>query len=72
MLDILEAWVDDLMILVPHNMIEWAQRDLEKAFMCKHKVMENVGSKLNHSRDVTGLDEVKFTQPVIVQKLEEE
>ena len=34
--------------------------------------MEYVGSKLTLSRDVVGLGVVKFTHPVLVQKLEEE
>ncbi len=74
MLVILVAWVYDVMILRPPNMVEWAQRDLEKAFICKHKgeLMEYVGSKLTFSRDDMGLGVVKFTHPVLVQKLEEE
>ena len=71
---ILVAWVDDVMILGPHNMVEQAHQDLERAFMCKHKgeLMEYVGSKLSLSREDLGLGMVKFTQPVLVQKLEEE
>ena len=55
-------------------MVEQAQRDLEKAFMCKHEeeLMEYEGDKLTLSRDNPGLGMIKFTQPVLVQKLEEE
>ncbi len=50
---VLVAWVDDVMILGPPNMVEQAQRDLESAFMCKCKgeLTEYVGSKLTPSRD---------------------
>ena len=31
---VLVAWVDDVMILGPPNMVEQAQQDLERAFTC--------------------------------------
>ncbi len=34
---VLVAWVDDVMILGPPNMVEQAQQDLERAFTCKHE-----------------------------------
>ena len=42
--------------------------------MCKHEgeLTEYVGSKLSLTRDSTGLGMVKFMQPVLVRKLEEE
>ena len=55
-------------------MVEQAQQDLERAFMCKHfgELTKYVGSKLTLSRDDLGLGMVKFIQLVLVQKLEEE
>ena len=69
---VLVAWVDDVMILGPPNMVEQAQRDLERAFTCKHEgeLTEYVGSKLSLSRDDLGPGMVKLTQPVLVWKLE--
>ena len=32
---IVVAWIDDIMILGPPNIVEQAQRDLETAFTCK-------------------------------------
>ncbi|KAL7474026.1 LOW QUALITY PROTEIN: hypothetical protein ACHAW6_000026 [Cyclotella cf. meneghiniana] len=68
---VLVARVDDVIILGPPNM---AQQDLERAFICIYKgeLMEYVGSKLTLSRDDSSLGMVKFTQPVLVKKLEEE
>ena len=34
---ILVAWVDDVMILGPPEMVEQAQQDLERAFICNCK-----------------------------------
>ena len=50
------AWVDDLMILGPPNLVEQVQRDLEKAFTCKHEgaLTEYVGSKLSITHDTEG------------------
>ena len=48
--------------------------DLHSAFECKSKGMlkEYVGSRINIVRKRKGLATVKFTQPVLVQKLEDE
>ncbi len=71
---VLVAWMDDVMILGPPNMVELAQQDLERAFMCKcfKELTKYVGNKLTLSRDDLSLGMVKFTQPVLVWKLEEE
>ena len=71
---ILVAWVDNIMILGHPDMVEQAQQDLRRAFTCKYegKLTEYVASKLDLYRDNLGLGRVKFTQPVLVQKLEEE
>ena len=71
---VLVAWVDDVMILGPPEMVEQAQQELERAFTCKRegKLTEYVSSKLDLYRENWGLGRVKFTQPVLAQKLEEE
>ena len=68
------AWVDDIMVLGPPNLVEQVQRDLEKAFTSKREgaLTEYVGSKLSVMRDEEGQGTVKFTQPVLVKKLMEE
>ena len=50
------------------------QRDLESAFTCKREgeLSEYVGSKITIQRGKDGLGTVKFTQPVLIQKLEDE
>ena len=70
---VLVARVDDAMILGPPNMVEQVQQDLERAFTCKREgeLTEHVDSKLTLYRDDSGLGMVKFTQPVLVRKLEE-
>ena len=44
---------------------------MEKAFTCKHKreLTEYVGSKLTFNHDAEGKDTIRFTQPVLIQKL---
>ena len=71
---VLVAWVHDVMILGPPNIVEQAQQDLVRSFTCKceGELTEYVGSKLTLSRDDSGLGMVKFTQLVLVWKLEEE
>ncbi len=68
------AWVDDVMVLGPPVLVEQVQRDLEKAFTCKRKgeLTEYMGSKLTLNRDDEGKGTIKFTQPVLIQKLNEE
>ena len=48
--------------------------DLSKAFVCKAEgpLKEFVGSKIDSSKKEKGLVTAKFTQPVLVQKLEDE
>ena len=50
------AWVDDVMVLGPPNLVEQVQHDLEKAFTCKcdGTLTEYVGSKLSITRDAEG------------------
>ena len=67
------AWVDDVMVLGPPKLVEQVQRDLEKAFTCKRKgeLTEYVGNKLI-TRDADRRGTVRFTQPVLIKKLNEE
>jgi hypothetical protein len=62
------------MVLGLPDMVEKVQKDLEEAFMCKEEgeLMEYVGSKLTLTQHSTGLGTVKFIQPTLVRKLEEE
>jgi hypothetical protein len=68
------AWVDDVMVLGPPSLVEQVQRDLEKSFTCKREgeLTEYVGSKLTFSRDDNGKGTVKFTQPVLIKKINDE
>ena len=71
---VLVAWIDDVMILGPPAMVEQVQKDLEVAFTCKQegKLKEYFGSKFTLICSSMGLGVVKFTQPVLVCKVEEE
>ena len=71
---VMVAWVDDVMILGTPELVDKVQRDLESVFTCKHKgeLSENVGSKIMIQHDEDGMGTVKFTQPVLIQKLEDE
>jgi hypothetical protein len=62
------------MVLGPPKLVEQVQRDLEKAFTCKHEgeLTEYVGSKIMFRRDAGGRGTVRFTQPVLIKKLNEE
>jgi len=68
------TWVDGVMVLGPPSLVEQVQRDLEKSFTCKceGKMREYVDSKLTFSRDDDGKGTVKFTQPVLIKKINEE
>jgi hypothetical protein len=68
------AWVDDIMVLRPPSLVEQVQHNLEKAFTCKceGELTEYVGSKLTFTRDDDGKGTIKFTQPVLIKKLNEE
>ena len=50
------------------------EKDLADAFDCKceGELTEYVGSKIDIASNIDGLGTVKFTQPVLVQKLEDE
>ncbi len=57
---VLVAWVDDIMILGPPDIVVQGQQNLERAFTCKHegKLMEYVGSNQDLYRENLGLGRV--------------
>jgi hypothetical protein len=67
------AWVNDVMVLGPPSLVEQVQH-LEKSFTCKREgeLTEYVGSKLTFSHDDDGKGTVKFTQPVLIKKINDE
>mmetsp|Transcript_12683 Transcript_12683/g.27423 ORF Transcript_12683/g.27423 Transcript_12683/m.27423 type:complete len:222 (-) Transcript_12683:2590-3255(-) len=71
---VMVTWVDDIMVLGELEDVEQLKRDLESVFKCKSEgeVKEYVGSKINIVRKSDGLATVKFTQPVLLQKLEDD
>ena len=68
------AWVDGVMVLGLPSLVEQVQYNLEKSFTCNHKgeLTEYIGSKLTYDRNENGTGTIKFTQPVLIQKLIEE
>ena len=54
--------------------VEHVKEDLMKAFKytCEGALTEYVGSKIDIKQNTSGLAVVKFTQPVLVQKLQDE
>ena len=68
------SWVDDIITVGEPGGVDKLGIDLHGAFECKSKGMlkNYVGSKIDIVRKSNGLATVKFTQPVLVQKLEDE
>jgi hypothetical protein len=68
------AWANDVMVLSPLSLVEQVKRDLKKSFTCKCKgeLMEYVDSKLTFSCDDNGMGTVKFMQPVLIKKINDE
>jgi len=60
------------MVLSSPSMVEQVQCDLEKSFICKceGELTEYMGSKLTFSHDDDGKGIVKFTQPVLIKKID--
>ena len=73
-LSLFVSWVDDILAIGEKGDVEQIQLDLEAKFTCKRegRLKEYVGSKIDLSRDENGLGKAKFTQPVLVQKLQDE
>ena len=72
-LALMVSWVDDIMALGHPEDVKQIEEDLKNAFACKSEgyLKEYVGSKVDFTRDETGLGTIKITQPVLVQKLAE-
>ena len=68
------SWVDDLILLGTPSDVEKMKSDLMGAFDCKSKgaLTKYVGSKIDVTRGKNGIAQVKFTQPVLLQKLKDE
>jgi len=56
------------------ELVERVQQDLEKAFTCKREweLTEYVDSKLTFNHNTEGKRTVRFTQPVLIKKFNEE
>ena len=67
-------WVDNLLIVGEQLDIDQIKSDLSNAFVCnpEDKLKEYVGNKIDFSHGENGLGTVKFMQPVLVQKLNDE
>ena len=67
------SWVDDILALGHPDNVSQMKTDLSNAFQCKDKgeLKDYVGSKIDIERFESGLATVKFTQPVLIQKLED-
>ena len=73
-LTVMVAWVDDVMVLGTWELVDRVQRDIESVFTCKREgeLSKYVGSKIMIQRDEDRMGTVKFIQPVLIQKLEDE
>ena len=73
-LAVMISWVDNILALGHPEDFKQMKDDLKSAFECTcgGALTEYVGSKLEITRKSNGLADVKFTQPVLVQKLEDE
>ena len=73
-LALMVSWVDDLLVLGESNGVEQIRNDLKEVFVCKCEgaMKEYVGNKIDFGRNENGLGIIKFTQPVLIQKLEDE
>jgi hypothetical protein len=67
------SWVDDLLVLGWPEDVAAIRRDLESVLTCKSegKLVEYVGNKIDVVRHDNGLATAKFTQPVLIQKIED-
>lgn len=72
---IFASWVDDLFACGEPLDLDYFERDLKNAFACKteEEFNEYVGNLINIDRpDPNGAATIKFTQPVLIQKLAEQ
>ena len=68
------SWVDDFLIIGEQIGIDQIKVDLSDTFICKFKgeLKEYIGNKIDFTQAENGLGTANFTQPVLVQKLEDE
>lgn len=68
------CWIDDIIIFGTPKDVQEVESKIMSVFECKSEgeVTEYVGSKITITRDDEGLGTVKFTQPVLIQKLKDE
>ena len=68
------TWVDNLIMMGCQEHLDMIQKDLEGIFDCKHegKLKEYVSSKIDIEIQPYGWKRIKFTQPVLIQKLRDE
>ena len=73
-LSLMVSWVDDIMALGHPEDVKVIEADMMEAFKCKSEgeLKEYVGSKIDIKRLPSGLATVKFTNPVLIQKLQDE
>jgi hypothetical protein len=67
------TWVDDLLVCGEDRDIDAFERDIrsELEIKAEPEFNEYLGNAVTIKRDATGLCEVKFTQPVLLQKLKD-
>ena len=68
------SWVDNLLVLGEVIDVNQIKSDLQAAIVCKCKgtMKEHVGNKIIFCQKSEGFGIVKFIQPVLIQKLEDE
>jgi hypothetical protein len=67
------TWVDDSLVCGENRDLDVFERDIksEMEIKAEPEFNEYLGNTITIKRDATGLDEVKFTQPVLLQKLKD-
>jgi hypothetical protein len=68
------SWVDDLFACGVTVDLDYFEKDIKDAFTCKvqEEFNEYVGNKITVTRDTNGIGTIKFTQPVLIQKLKDQ
>jgi len=68
------SWVDDILAMGYRQDVEQIKADLENAFDCKSEgeLKEYVGNKITIEKNSDGTKRLKFTQPVLLKKIEDE
>lgn len=68
------SWVDDMLVFGEPQDVEQFEKDISGMFVCKLEgvMQEYVGNKVTVVERQNGIRAVKFTQPVLIQKLKDE